>query len=164
MEIERKFTIKELPKNLADYDSQKIVQAYLCTDPVIRIRRQDDDYFLTYKGKGLMAREEYNLPLGADAFAHLLPKADGNIISKTRYLIPIESPTFSPDYVPLTKPELTIELDVFDAPFAPLIMAEVEFPDEAMANAFQMPEWFLEDVTNDPAYHNSNMSKKTMVR
>ena len=163
MEIERKFTIKELPENLADYDSKKIVQAYLCTDPVIRIRRQDDEYFLTYKGKGLMAREEYNLPLGADAFAHLLPKADGNIISKTRYLIPIESPTFSPDYVPLTKPELTIELDVFDAPFAPLIMAEVEFPDEAMANAFQMPEWFLEDVTNDPAYHNSNMSKKTFA-
>ena len=70
---------------------------------------------------------------------------------------------FASGYVPLTEPELTIELDVFDAPFAPLIMAEVEFPTEEMANAFQMPDWFLEDVTNDPAYHNSNMSKKTFA-
>ena len=80
MEIERKFTIKQLPENLSAYPSKRIVQAYLCTDPVIRVRRQNDDYFLTYKGKGLMAREEYNLPLNADAFDHLLPKADGNII------------------------------------------------------------------------------------
>ena len=37
-------------------------------------------------------------------------------------------------------------------------MAEVEFPDEESANAFIMPDWFLADVTNDPAYHNSNMA------
>lgn len=160
MEIERKFTIKALPDNLNDYRSQKIVQAYLNTDPVIRIRRQDNDYFLTYKGKGLLAREEYNLPLNQTSFEHLLPKADGNIISKTRYLIPIKNPSFAPDYVSCDDISLTIELDIFDAPFAPLIMAEVEFPDKKMAEAFLAPDWFLDDVTNDPAYHNSNMSKK----
>ena len=63
MEIERKFTIKELPADLDSHTCLLIEQAYLNTDPVIRIRRQDDDYYLTYKGKGLMAREEYNLPL-----------------------------------------------------------------------------------------------------
>lgn len=160
MEIERKFTIKQLPENLSAYPSKRIVQAYLCTDPVIRVRRQNDDYFLTYKGKGLMAREEYNLPLNADAFDHLLPKADGNIISKTRYLIPIARPTFCNNFIVPEDICLTIELDVFDPPFAPLIMAEVEFPSEEMANAFLMPDWFLEDVTNNPAYHNSNMSRR----
>ena len=55
---------------------------------------------------------------------------------------------------------LKIELDIFEEPFAPLILAEVEFPDEEMANAFLMPEWFQEDVTNNPAYHNSNLSQK----
>lgn len=160
MEIERKFTVKQLPENLSGYPSRKIVQAYLCTDPVIRIRRQNDDYFLTYKGKGLMAREEYNLPLNADAFEHLLPKADGNIISKTRYLIPIAKPTFCNGFTAPENTSLTIELDIFDPPFAPLIMAEVEFPSEEMANAFLMPDWFLEDVTNNPAYHNSNMSRR----
>ena len=65
MEIERKFLIKkeQLPKDLANYSFHKIEQGYLCTDPVVRIRRQDDEYYLTYKSKGLLSREEYNLPL-----------------------------------------------------------------------------------------------------
>ena len=65
MEIERKYLIEkeQLPKNLSDYPFHRIEQGYLCTSPVVRIRRQDDEYFLTYKSKGLMAREEYNLPL-----------------------------------------------------------------------------------------------------
>ena len=76
MEIERKFTIKELP-DLSAFPSKKIVQAYLNTDPVLRIRREDKKYYLTYKGNGLLAREEYNLPLNHESFEHLLPKADG---------------------------------------------------------------------------------------
>lgn len=82
MEIERKFLIREIPKNLSQFPCLMIEQAYLCTNPVVRIRRQNEDYYLTYKGKGLMAREEYNLPLNKEAYGHLLSKADGNIISK----------------------------------------------------------------------------------
>lgn len=63
MEIEKKYLIKDLPENLEQYAFHKIEQAYLNTDPVVRIRKQDDSYLLTYKGKGLMVREEYNLPL-----------------------------------------------------------------------------------------------------
>ena len=63
MEIERKYLIKNLPFSLNEYSFHKIEQAYLNTDPVIRIRKQDDDYIFTYKGRGLMVREEYNLPL-----------------------------------------------------------------------------------------------------
>ena len=146
MEIERKFTIKTLPPNLEEYPCHIIEQAYLNTSPVIRIRRQDAQYFLTYKGSGMMAREEYNLPLDQDSYAHLLPKADGNIISKKRYLIPL--------------PPYTIELDVFAPPFSGLVIAEVEFTTQEEANAFLPPDWFLEDVTFDPAYHNSNLSQK----
>lgn len=160
MEIERKFTIKKLPDNLDCFAFHIIEQAYLNTAPVIRVRKQDNQYFLTYKGKGLMAREEYNLALDETSYQHLLEKADGNVISKKRYLIPITNPQFTSDYVPSSTPELLIELDVFAPPFAPLIMAEVEFPSIEMANAFISPDWFDEDVTNDPAYHNSNMSKK----
>lgn len=171
MEIERKFTIKQLPENLSDYSCRLIEQAYLSTNPVIRIRREDDRYYMTYKGEGLMAREEYNLPLNADAYAHLLPKADGNVISKKRYLIPLETPCFSPDataqsscdpapQTPSGDYQPTIELDVFAAPFEGLIIAEVEFPSIEAANAFIPPAWFEKDVTNDPAYHNSNLSRQ----
>jgi hypothetical protein len=57
VEIERKFLVKELPENLESYPQQHISQGYLCTDPVVRIRRSNDDYYLTYKGKGMMVKE-----------------------------------------------------------------------------------------------------------
>lgn len=47
-----------------------------------------------------MSREEYNLPLTAEAYEHLKPKADGILITKDRYVIP-------------EKDGLFIELDVF---------------------------------------------------
>ena len=143
MEIERKFLIKELPADLETYPKEHILQGYLCKDPVVRVRTQGERYILTYKGVGLMAREEYNLPLNEAAFRHLIEKADGRRIEKTRYKIP------DGDY--------TIELDIFEGEHAPLILAEVEFPSVEEARAYQPPAWLGEDVTSDPGYHNSNM-------
>ena len=57
MEIERKYLIDKLPFDVTAYPSHKIEQAYLNTEPVVRVRCQDDSYYLTYKSKGLMARE-----------------------------------------------------------------------------------------------------------
>ena len=157
MEIERKFLVAQMPDRLEEYEHALIVQAYLCTDPVMRIRRHGEKYIFTYKGSGMMMREEYNLPLTQEAFEHLLPKADGNIIEKTRYLIPLDD---AGNPLPPGTPSegLVAELDVFTLPH-PLIMAEVEFPDEESVLAFAMPSWFSKEVTADPAYHNSNMSK-----
>ena len=161
LEIERKFTVKTLPENLNTYPCKVIEQAYLNTAPVVRIRQSGDNYSLTYKGAGMMAREEYNLPLDQASYQHLLAKADGNIITKKRYLIPLENPQFDTKrYVPLIMPKLTIELDIFDPPFAPLIIAEIEFDNRELADAFIPPEWFDEDVTWNPAYHNSVMSQQ----
>lgn len=152
MEIERKFLIKkeQLPEDLSAYPFHLIEQGYLCTDPVVRIRRQDDAYYLTYKSGGLMAREEYNLPLSREAYLHLRPKADGILLSKTRYLIP-------------EKNGLTIELDVFDEPYTGLYLAEVEFSTVEEANAYIPPAWFGEDVTRSGRYQNSVLSKKMPV-
>ena len=58
MEIERKFIVSELPENLQDYPHHEIEQGYLCMDPVIRIRRMDKQYFLTFKSRGLLSRTE----------------------------------------------------------------------------------------------------------
>lgn len=145
MEIERKFTIKKLP-DLSGHPFHRMEQGYLNTSPVVRVRKEDDTYYLTYKGKGMLAREEYNLPLTREAYEHLVQKSDGIVIRKKRYLIPYQS------YV--------IELDIFDAPYEDLIIAEVEFPSEEEAAAFQPPHWFDTDVTYDPHYHNSNLSQK----
>lgn len=47
MEIERKFLISELPDNLNNYKCREIEQGYLCTNPVIRVRKDNDNYYLT---------------------------------------------------------------------------------------------------------------------
>ena len=146
MEIERKFLIRQLPEHPEQYPCLQIEQGYLCTNPVVRIRKQDDSYFLTYKSGGLMTREEYNLPLTKESYEHLKEKIDGRLITKKRYVIPL-------------KDSLFIELDIFSGDLAPLMLAEVEFPDEETANHFTPPKWFGEDVTFSSSYHNSTLSK-----
>ena len=147
MEIERKYLVSGIPDNIDSYPCRFIEQGYLNTAPVVRVRRDNDNYYLTYKGGGMMAREEYNLPLNKEAYEHLIKKADGNIITKKRYEIPDGN-------------GYTIELDIFDGAFNGTVIAEVEFNTIEEADNYIMPEFFTEDVTNNPEYHNSNMSKK----
>ena len=146
LEIERKFLVKSLPKDLEKYPHKEFEQGYLCTSPVVRVRREGEDYVLTYKGAGLMKRREENLPLDKQSYEHLIAKADGIVITKTRYVIP-------------EKDGLKIELDIFHGVHKGLVLAEVEFSSEEEANAYQPPEWFGEDVTRCPLYHNSVLSK-----
>ncbi len=151
MEIERKFTINKLPEDLDSYDFHLIEQAYLTTEPTIRVRREDERYYMTYKGCGgdntSLAHEEYNLALTKEAYDTLSSKADGNVIRKKRFLIPYK--------------QHLIELDIFAEPFKPLIIAEVEFGSVKEAEEFVPPEWFDRDVTDNPEYRNSSLSRMT---
>ena len=148
MEIERKFLIRSLPDDYRDFPFHQIEQAYLCIEPVVRVRQEDDSYYLTYKGKGLMSREEYNLPLTRQSYEHLRSKADGLILTKRRYLLPL------PGY-----PDLTVELDLFSGACNGLVLAEVEFPSEEAARRFDPPGWFGEEVTFSGQYQNSRLSQ-----
>jgi CYTH domain-containing protein len=146
MEIERKYLVASIPDNLTDYPCRTIEQGYLSTEPVVRVRKDNDSYWLTYKGSGMLAREEYNLPLTKDSYEHLIKKADGNIITKKRYEIPDRGHT--------------IELDLFEGVFTGTVLAEVEFDSIEEADSYTPPDWFDKDVTMDRNYHNSNMSRK----
>ena len=148
MEIERKFLVPKeaLPDNLEQYKKNELEQAYIITEPVLRIRKKNNDYILTYKGQGLMKREEIEVSIPKDAYEKLLSKTEGNIITKTRYVIPEEN-------------QLTIELDIFHGDFEGLYIAEVEFPDEESAQAYLPPLWFGKEVTQENTYHNSTLSK-----
>ncbi len=160
MEIERKFLIKDtadIPFDLSAYPHKTIEQGYICTSPVIRVRRADDKYILTIKGSGMMAREEHELPLTPESYDKLRDKADGIIIAKSRYLIPLSDVTDDPDYS-----ALTLELDIFGGLHQGLIIAEIEFPSEELANSFVPPAWLSNDVTNDGRYHNSYLSMNPM--
>ncbi len=160
MEIERKFTIKKLPENLEQYEKKEIEQVYLCRKPTLRARKSNEDYILTYKSKQGLQRaenataracEEVELPLTKEAYEHLKEKADGSVISKTRYLIPLTQ-------------NRKIEMDVFHGYLEGLMFAEVEFDSEEEAAAFQLPDWFGEDVTFDHRYSNAVMTRYSSLK
>ena len=145
MEIERKFLVSRLPDALEKCRRVRMEQAYVSTDPVIRIRRAGERYVLTCKGRGLLAREEFELDMAPEAYRRLLAKADGLRIVKDRYRVPLG--------------EYVAELDIFAPPLAPLALVEVEFPTEADAENFMPPDWFGREVTHDPAYTNAALSQ-----
>lgn len=144
MEIERKFIPLTPPYDLDDLRFREIEQAYLTEDPAIRVRKEDGEYYMTYKSGSYMAHEEYNLPLTEEAYESLLKKCDGCVLTKRRYLIP-DGP-------------YTIELDVFSGSCEGLRIAEVEFPSVEEAQSYRIPEWFGEEVTNDPHYRNAYLA------
>lgn len=154
MEIEKKFKVIKIPNNLEQFKKKEIEQGYLCTEPVVRIRKSNDKYILTYKSKiGMEEKkeevaltcEEVEVPLTKDAYEHLKEKVDNHLISKTRYLIDLDN-------------GLTAELDIFHGVLEGLIFVEVEFPSEEAAAAFVAPEWFGEDVSFDKRYKNNYLS------
>lgn len=149
MEIERKFLLNKLPDNLETYERIDLEQAYISTEPVIRVRKKvsakSEKYILTVKSTGLMSRQEFELDMEEKAYNNLIHKADGNIISKSRYLIPLEE-------------GLTLELDIFHGIFDGLVMGEIEFTDEETAKKYTPPEFISEEVTFDTRFHNSTMS------
>ena len=143
LEIERKFLVRQLPKNLATYPSTELLQGYLVsTDDglQVRLRKKNDQYSLTYK-RGLgNVREEREVALTAEQFTTLWPATAGKRLSKTRYEIPFG--------------ERVIEIDIYTGKHDGLVVAEVEFDDEASAIDFQPPDWLGDDVTGDPRYSN----------
>ena len=155
-EIEKKFLVKSLPADLDIYQCHHITQGYLCRRPAVRVRREDDVCYLTYKGirtPGVLAQEEYNLALTSEACSHLMEKADGAVIRKKRYVIPMED-----------GPEgRVIELDVFEGEFEGLVVAEVEFDSEDEAAGFVPPGWFGDEVTSDMHYSNAWLSENAPI-
>lgn len=145
-EIERKFLMDRMPTDLALSEGEKIHQGYIVADgrSSLRIRSKGSRFFLTVKrGRG-MIREEVEIELSQEQFSELWPLTEGWRLDKTRY-----GHNWN-DYL--------IEIDVFEGPLAGLVMAEVEFRDEADARAFVPPSFFGREVTGDRTYTNMNLA------
>ena len=161
MEIERKFLVANPPANLEQYPHVEIEQGYLCTSPTVRIRKMGDVYWLTVKephqpptanhrplttdNRQPITNREEEFRLTEGCYNHLKAKCDGQLVSKTRYRIPLDG--------------LTAELDIFHGRHEGLQLVEVEFPSTAAADSFTAPSWFGEDVSTCPEYRNSFLSQ-----
>ena len=152
MEIEKKYLVGEIPSNLEGYDKWEIEQCYLCSRPTLRIRKKNEDYILTYKNRQSKSEDqlcvsiEEEFPLTREAYEHLKAKADGKIITKTRYRIPYEGHI--------------IELDLFHGYYDGFVLAEVEFESVEESKEFIPPDWFLDDVSGDYRYTNSYLANQ----
>jgi len=148
MEIERKFLVTTPPAGLDRYPATAIAQGYLAIEPdgtEVRLRRSGDRSFLTCKsGRGLV-RSEFEVELTSAQFEALWPATAGRRLQKHRHRIDAGG-------------GLTLELDVFEDALAGLVVAEVEFPDEAAARAFTPPSWCGADVTENDAYKNRRLA------
>jgi len=82
--------------------------------------------------------------LDPDGFERLWPLTEGRRLHKRRHLIP--------------HGDLEIEVDVYAGELEGLIAAEVEFPSEDAARAFQPPDWLGDEVTGDPRYLNETLA------
>lgn len=145
MEIEKKYLCEKLPENLERYDCASIVQGYISINPVIRIRKSNEDYILTVKGKGAVAREEFELMLTKEQFETLSQKVETRFITKKRYFIPLES-------------GFCAELDVYEGFLKGLVTVEVEFETLEQEKEFKAPNWFGKEVSKDNRYKNANLS------
>jgi adenylate cyclase len=150
VEIERKFLVREFPSDLGRLRSSRIEQGYIAVaddGTEVRIRRRDEAAVLTVKSAGGRSRLEEEIEIDAERFERLWPLTEGRRLEKTRYLIPSDA-------------GLTIELDVYSGGLTGLKVAEVEFGSEDAADAFEPPEWFGSEVTDDARFKNQNLARK----
>jgi adenylate cyclase len=147
IEVERKFLVRSLPPDLNLYEHQTIRQGYLVIGDdgsEARVRDRAGDFTMTVKSKGTLSRGEWETKIDEDQFETLWPATNGKRVEKTRFTIPYG--------------DVEIELDIYDGDLMGLVSAEVEFPDEASANSFEVPEWFALDVTEKKGFKNQNLA------
>jgi len=166
MEIEKKFLIKKIPNNIKKYEMHEIEQAYISRTPTVRIRKFDEKYILTVKSKvgtevkehgeafgrvgvlkgDVIVNNEFECFISKKDYDRLLKKIDGNVVKKTRYIIPLYG-------------DLKAELDIFHGKLEGLYFAEVEFRSVEDSLKFVKPDWFGDDVSVDKNYRNSRLSE-----
>ncbi len=151
VEIERKFRTNGVDF-LANQEGERLIQGYLSHDPraTVRLRVQGDRAWLTIKGKTHGAsRSEFEYPIpSADAHAMLEEMCPEGVIDKTRYRIRVG--------------EHVWEVDEFHGDNRGLVVAEVELDSEDQP--FERPPWLGEEVTGDPRYYNSALSRTPYVQ
>jgi adenylate cyclase len=150
-EIERKFLVDgDLPLDVEQHPSESISQGYVSIDPdgtEVRLRDKGGKLTLGVKSGPSRTRVEQELEVDRRCFESLWPLTEGRRIEKRRYAIP-------------TGDGLTIELDLYGGELSGLITAEVEFPSEDAADAFEPPPWLGTDVTGDARYSNQSLARR----
>lgn len=146
LEIEQKYQVRNDSYRGMSTSVREIRQGYLSRVPerTVRVRTVDDKGFITVKGltRGLVRLEyEYEIPV-TDA-RELLTLCEPPVIEKRRYIVDYAGKKW--------------EVDEFMGHLYPLVVAEIELNSED--EQYEIPPFIGKNVTGDPRYYNSNLSK-----
>jgi CYTH domain-containing protein len=147
-EIERKYLLEELPDG-ADVDwidEEPIRQGYIALDgdTEVRVRLGAGGGVLAVKRGAGRSRLEQELELDDDRARALWDLTAGRRVEKTRRRTRVHGHV--------------IEVDIYEGDLEGLLVAEVEFSDDAAADGFEPPPWFGREVTEDSAFKNRSLA------
>jgi CYTH domain-containing protein len=147
LERELSYLINELPENLNKFPSKIIEDNYIPREadhPVIRIRRDGDNLFITKKypkdtadgvGDGDSSHMiEHTIPLSRAEY-EALNSCDGRRFKKRRFAYEIDGHK--------------ADLDVYLDKLAGLAVIDFEFKSEEEMNSFKKPNFVGADITQD---------------
>lgn len=145
-EIERKFLVNGTGWQDHVTRTVEIRQAYLARTPamVIRVRIVDEDRaLLTIKSaRPGTTRSEFEYPIPLDDARRLMDLRSGQVLRKRRHVVAVGAHEW--------------EVDVFEAPYRGLVIAELELPERDAP--FERPAWLGAEVTDDWHYYNSSLA------
>ncbi len=146
VEIERRFLLKNAAWREQVTASVVMRQGYLSVEKehTIRIRVIGDEAWLTVKGFiSDVSRHEFDYPIPKSDAETMLNALCPFVLDKTRHLVTVDHATF--------------EIDEYQGENAPLIVAELELPDEAAP--YPTPAWLGTEITADGRFSNAYLSK-----
>ncbi len=147
IERERKFVIDAIPADLDLSDRCDLRQGYLVADDGASVRVRDSGpkgFTLTVKAGRGAERTELEWAIDRTQFDAAWPHTAGRRVVKTRHRIALD--------------RHVVELDVFAEDLHGLVFAEVEFDSRDDLDAFEPPDWFGLEVTDDGRYTNASLA------
>lgn len=145
IEIERKFLVRDDSwRALAD-KGQALRQFYIAMREGVSVRLRVADErraWLTIKTGSGLSRGEYEYPVPVADVGGLEAARQGEVVAKRRFRVPYG--------------DLTVEVDVFEGALHPLVLAEIELPDES--HKVELPAFLDREVTDDPGYTNARLA------
>lgn len=153
LEIEKKYLVASLPKDLNKYPHKEIAQGYLVIaedGTEVRLRQKGDKHYMTVKKGSGKTRQESEIEISPGQYEALWGMTAGRRLEKTRYEI--------------AHLAHKIELDIYHGTLAGLMTAEVEFSSDTASNEFNPPDWFGREVTEDKSYKNQSLATKGLPK
>lgn len=159
MELERRYLAKSLPEDLAHYPHLELLDIYIPQQvafPKLRLRQQGNRFEITKKELSDPASRdssqiiEYNIPLEEEEFRALTAHIEGRRIHKLRYQYEVAS-------------AYHCTFDVFLDNLAGLILIDFEFSSLQEMAAFTIPDFCLEEVTQEQFLAGGDLSGKYYV-